>query len=93
MELMKKFLKYIFILFCLIWTCLALMELSTKPEGQSPSILSQMWVSYGVPYAIFFGILRWFLYASGLSKLGSHIERSRKHMEFVEQEIIKKQSS
>ena len=88
---MGKLTRYFVIVLFVLWSFLALTELSTKPDGQSPSILSQMWVNYGVAYAIFFGILYWFLHASGLSELRAHIERSKNHMEFVEQEINRKQ--
>ena len=82
---MSKILLYAIVAIYCLWSGVSIWEMSVKPEGASPSILSQLWVNYGTFYGFLFAILFWFLKASGLSKLGEYLERSKQHMEYIEQ--------
>jgi type III secretory pathway component EscU len=89
-EIMKTISKVLIVTLFVAWSAVSLIEFSTKPSEAPTSIVSQMWVNYVVPYAIFFGILYWFLHASGLSEVRSYLKRSKEHMEFVEESLRQK---
>ena len=88
---MKNVWKYILIIMLILWGTIAIIDIvsiqSIEESVRKPSIVTQMFFNWVVPFSVFAAILVWYMKVSGIKENKEYMERSRDHMERVEKRL------